>query len=522
MDFLRQFLRGIVQAWRQLSLSARINIVLAALAVVAVVGMAAFMGARPQYVTLSTGVAADKLQSILDSLTQQDIPYRLEDRNRTVLVPVKNLSAAQLALAEKDLPVGRAVPPGWELFNESELMTNQWLQDVKFMRALQGQIQQQLNAFDFVDYSYVLIREAKEEMFASEQKPSEAAVTLAVTRPLTKQEVKAVVSIVGHAGGPNLHPGNITVTTTSGDVLYLPPESEFASIASSKLEVVEDWERQREMKIKSKLAELGLRGTVSVSAKVNFQDQEVRAEQVSEGTELSTYSTTSNTNSRENLPEGAPGAYANVPEAAAGPGGTSTTEETTEEITNFEPSRTTTTTKIGPGNIDKFLVTMVVEGDYEEAQTAEGQTERRYVGLSDERRKALADLAKAAVGDWENPSEVTLYDQPFDIGRLPEAAAAVEAYAAAQRWDRVLQWGKNGLEILAILGGFLLVRSFLRRAIVRPEEEIEEEEEVKEIPEATREDLRRQEVAAAVRNLAVEEPEMVAALMRSWLAEEEE
>jgi len=66
------------------------------------------------------------------------------------------------------------------------------------------------------------------------------------------------------------------------------------------------------------------------------------------------------------------------------------------------------------------------------------------------------------------------------------------------------------------------VRRFLRRAIVRPEEEIEEEEEVKEIPEATREDLRRQEVAAAVRNLAMEEPEMVAALMRSWLAEEEE
>jgi flagellar M-ring protein FliF len=151
-------------------------------------------------------------------------------------VPISQRSNAQILLAQNDLPVGRPVPPGWELFSATELMTNQWLQNVKFMRAIQGEIQKQLNAFDFVNDSYVLIREAKEELFVSEQKPSEAAITLDINRPLTKQEVKAIVSIVDHAGGPNLHPGNITVVSTKG-MFYIASTIEFCFPRQFKLEL---------------------------------------------------------------------------------------------------------------------------------------------------------------------------------------------------------------------------------------------------------------------------------------------
>lgn len=521
MEYLRQLLNGIAEAWRTLSVSARVNIGVAGAGVLVLMFFVMWMGARPQYVTLSSQLNPQDTTKVVDMLTQQSIPYKTQDNNSTVLVPASQRSAAQLLLAENNLPVGRPVPPGWELFSETELMTNQWLQDVKFMRALQGEVQQQLNAFDFVDYSYVLIREAKEELFVSEQRPSEAAVTLEVTRPLSKQEIKAIVSLVDHAGGSNLHPGNITVTTTSGDVLYLPPQSEFASLANSKLELATEWEKQRETKIEAKLRELGIRGTATVSARLNFDSLEETTEQVMEGTELSTYTVDTSTESTEKKPEGAPGAFANVPEGGATAGGTSSQETNTEEIVNFEPSRLTRKKKTDPGDVVKYLVTLVIEGDYEESADEQGNKTRKYVGLTEERKKTYTDLAMAAVGEGQTPTEVIIHDHPFAIEELGAAKEAIGSYSSALLRDRVGEWVWSAVQILAIIVGFFMLRIFLRRAIQVPGEEVEEEGPI-ELPEATREDMRRQEVAREVARLSVDEPEMVAALLRSWIVKEEE
>ena len=205
MDFLRQFIDGLRQAWRQLSLTARVNIALAGIAVAVVIGSVVYFGAQTQYISLASDIESNNLAKMTDLLKGAGIAYRLENNNTTIVVPVKNRSEAQLLLTENNIPIGRKALPGFELFAETDLMTNQWLHDVKFMRALQGELQRQLNAFDFVKTSYVLIREAKDELFTADQKPSEAAVTLELTRPISKQEIKAVVSVIDHAGGPNLH-----------------------------------------------------------------------------------------------------------------------------------------------------------------------------------------------------------------------------------------------------------------------------------------------------------------------------
>jgi flagellar M-ring protein FliF len=521
VEYLRQLLSGIADVWRKLSTSARVNIVVAGLGVAALIAAIVWMGAQPQYVTLSSQLSPQDATKIADELAQAGVPYKFTSNNATVMVPANRRSDMQLLLAQSNLPVGKPVPPGWELFSQNDLMTNQWLQDVKFMRALQGQIQQQLNAFDFVNYSYVLIREAKEELFVSEQKPSEAAVTLEVTRPLSKQEIKGILSIVDHAGGPNLHPGNITIITTTGEVLYLPPQSEFASIANSKLELVTEWEKQREMKLMSKLRELGVRGTATVSARMDFDTKEETTEQVLEGTELSTYTVDTTVETTERLPEGSPGAFANVPEGAAAPGGTGSTETTSEEIINFEPSRMTRKTKTDPGNVVKYLVTLVVEGDYEETTDEQGNKVRTYSGLADERKKMYTDLAMAAVGEGETPTEVVIHDHPFAIEELGAAREAVIASASGEWRDWLSEWAWNGVQIVAIIVGFFMLRVFLRRAVQTAGEEMEAEEPI-ELPEATREDLRRQEVSREVTRLSTDEPEMVAALLRSWIAEEED
>ena len=526
MNFLRQLYINTRDAWQQLSVSARINISLAAAAVVALMVFVIIAGARPQYVTLSDGIAPDQVGKIVETLEQAGVAYHIENNNRTIKVPLEERSAMQLKLVEAGLPVGRKVAPGFEeLFAESDLMTNRWLQDVKLMRAIKGELERQLNAFDFVDYSIVTIREAKDEIFVADQRPSEALVTLAVNRPVSKREVKGIVSMISAAGGANLHDGNITVAQTNGEFLHLPPDSPFTALASSRLELRVAEEKEREAKLQRKLDDLGIHGTVSVSAKMNFDAKEVTATLAAEGAEVSTYEMTTTLQSTENLPQGAPGALANVPEGTAAPGGVITTEENNESIANYEPSITTTKTTTDPGNVVKYLVSLVVEGDYTEQPDPEneGQTLRTYAGLAEDRREMLIALAKATVGEGEAETEVTVHDYPFDTDEISAAVAAVEEAASARRWETVQQYVVSAAQILAIIAGFFFVRRFFQRAIHIPVE-IEEEEIVEDIrmPEASQEDVRRERVAGEIQRLVTDQPDTIAALVRTWLSEEED
>ncbi len=521
VNFLRQLAQGIAKAWKELSLTARVNIVAGGVAVMVLMAVTVYFGARPQYVTLTSTADSQKITQVTDLLDQEGVAYVLQDDNQTIRIPHDRLSTTQLLLAKNELPVGRSVPPGWELFAENELMTNQWNQDVKFMRAVQGELQRQINAFDFVSYSYVLIREAKQELFVSEQLPSEASVTLETTRPLTREEIKGIVSMVSRAGGANLHPGNITVVDTAGTILHMPPQSDYVALASSRYELAADVERERENKLMSKLKELGVRGTVSVSARLDFDELEETTEQVLEGAELSSFTMSTSITSTESLPEGAPGAFANVPEAGAAPGGTNTSEETTEEIINYEPSRLVRTKKTNPGDVVKYLVTMVVEGDTKEVTDDEGNTTTEYVPLTEVRKKVFEDLAMATVGEGSVPTMVTVHDQPIEIDGLAATAAAMQELASARRWEQMIGYAWTAAQIFLILLAFIILRRLLQRAIVSPTVE-EVEEEVYELSPEEQEALRRNRISQELSTLSTQDPAMVAALLRSWLVGEEE
>lgn len=515
MEFLRQLAEGLAEAWQRLSLSARVNIVLAFFAVCAIIAAAVFWGGQPQYVTLSSHLAPSETASVLDALAQQGIPARTSPDNTAVLTPVRDRSRAQLALAEANLPIGRPATPGFELLQTADMMTTQHQQRMQFTRALQGEIQRQLNNLDFVDNSYVLIREAREELFRSYQEPSEASVTLQLRRPPSPRETKAIVNMVARAGGPNLQPKNITVITTDGTVLHDPADDGFSSMASSKLEYLADLERMRERRIEESLARLNVRGTARVSAKVDFEEREVTSEKMEEGTEVSIMTTTSSLVTTEGPPEGAPGALANIPPGAVTPGGLRTSEELEEEIINFEPSRTVTRTRQGPGAVEQYLVTLVVEGNY----TTDAEGNRVYAGLEETDRQKYMDLAKAAVGEGNVPTQVTVYDQAFDIDGLVGVTAPADTLrdAAFQEWVLQLLWYM--VQIALIVAGFFFVRGFLRRAIESPGVK---DADLQDLPQQAPEVLRRQEVEQELRRMSSDEPELVSALLRTWMTQEED
>ena len=522
MESLFQFIRGLAQAWRRLSLSARINLILALLATAGLVAFMVFVAGKPNYVRLFEGVNPSEMSKIVVVLDQQGVPYKLEGGEQTILVPLKDRSRMKMLLSSQGVPTSQGYAPGFEVFERQDIMANRWLQDVRYMRAVQGELQRQLNEFDFVNKSFVFIREAKEELFTSQQKPSEAAVTLDVKRPLTKLEIKAVLHTISSFGGASLGLDNITLTTTDGTPLHLPADSEFASIANSKLEYIAELEKQREDRVVKDLERLGVRAIVKVSAVVDFDSKTETITKSEDGAVVSSMTTTTSTTTKEALPQGAPGAMANLPEGSASPGGTETKEQNEETVENFEPSKTESKTVHEPGKVLRYVVGAIVEGEVKKSTGADGKETTEYVGLTPENRKTYEDFIMAAVGQGEEPTQVTISDQPFEIAKLTEARVAFEEIERARTLDVVLQYGMNVAKLLLVLVGFLLVRSFLRRAMVFPAEGVAGERGGGvPMPTASPEDLRREEIAAEVTRLSEQEPDAVASLIRSWLAEEE-
>jgi flagellar M-ring protein FliF len=523
VEFIRQLLNGVLDTWRHLTLSARINIGLWGVAVVVVMAVLIVVGNRPQFVTLTDQVTPANVTRLRTLMDEEGIVYRLRDSNRRVEVPMERLSSAQLLLAQNEIPVGRSIAPGFALFDKTDLMTSRYLQDVQFMRALQGELEQILNDFEFIEHSRVIIREAPDELFRRDERPAEALVTLETRRSLTNEEVKGIRSLIAQGGGPNLQADHITIMTTRGEVLAAPPDSKFASIANSKREYVVQLEREREQRLFQSLRDMGVRATVRVSAQVDFDEKETTQELAEEGVEISAYTNESIITSQEGLPEGAPGTTANLAAGTESPGGMLHSEETSETITNMEPSYTRTTTRSAGGDVIKYQVALVVEGDYEETPGAEGEEpSRNYVGLSDARRETYTDLARMAVGEGTTPTEVVLHDHPFQVDTMPGTAigsAQAEASRTAQLW-----WERGWLiaQVVLILLGFLLIRMFLRRAIEVPDMEEEEIIPTVQEPRMTKEELRRQQVNEEIERLSLEDPELVTALLRSWLAEEED
>ena len=523
LDFARQFWSDIKAAWAKLSLSARVNIGLAGAAVMVVILFVAFSGAPSLYRTLASGVGPGALSQIRTLLEEQGVDYKIEGDDKVLVsVSPKEFDALRLSLVENVIPLTRSVLPGFEILLDSDMMASKWMQDTKFIVAVQGRLQKQLNEFEAISYSRVTIREARSALFRNEQQDSEASVTLALKRKLTDREIAGIVKMVAASGGPHLTPNNVIMMDTDMNTLWSPAADDMVSTANSRHEHIAYIERAKEEKILGILTNMGVLATVAVSAKTNWDQVEETSNEILDGQPLSEAVIEITNTSTETLPQGSPGVLAGVPEASASAGTIELSETEIETIINNENGRRFTVTKTTPGDVVQYLAALVIAEEYG-PDTVDADTGDVVAGepmvLSQEELDTYENIAMMALAGGELAPEIYVTSHPFKVDRLAASVASAAEAAASMEYKKQMAW--QATQILMIIVFFFLARVLLRRVIQLPGELVEEEE-VAEIPEATREDIRRQEVAAQVAQLAEENPETVALLLRAWINETED
>ena len=516
---LRQLLLGLYQTWQRLTASARINIAVAGMVTVAVVIALVYMGTRPTFVPLYTNLSLDDASAITTYVQDQGVSFKLTDGGTTVLVPSRSLTDLRVALREQNLPASYGHVPGFELLDTQDMFANRQMQDINYLRAVQGELTRQLTEYSFVNRAFVHIQPAKEELFSRNQEQSEASVLLDVNRPLHDREVKAVLGTVGTFGGTRLNPKNISLTTTDGDILHSPTDDEFASVASSQLEHLASHETYLKEKVETALASIGKRGVVNVGVDLDWSKEHVMREEVIEGVPVSEMIIENTSTTSEGPPEGAPGAGANIPQGLGASETSATEDSESQTLTNYDVGRTMTDTEEMPGRVRQYTIAACVDsGQRRPTVDADGEATgaNEYVPMTEEELEHVRTFVAAAVPNVAADA-VSVFDQPISMESLAVAQQAFDDVERARIWGMVMEALRGLAPILLLVVGLLVVRHFLLR-ITAQAPEMEEEVVITQLSPA---ESRRQEVASQVDRLTRESPEAMASILRTWISEED-
>ena len=162
-------------------------------------------------------VAAGDLIAVLDA---EKIPYRLHPESGQVLVPEAMLGKARMLLAAKG--VTAKLPAGLELMDRNDpLGVSQFVQDVRFRRALEGELVQSIMTLEPVESARVHLSIAKSSSFVvSDGEKSSASVVVALKpgRKLASEQIAAIINMVAGSVA-SLDPQRVSLIDQAGNLL---------------------------------------------------------------------------------------------------------------------------------------------------------------------------------------------------------------------------------------------------------------------------------------------------------------
>ena len=417
----------------------------------------------PDFQLLYADLSLEDAGEIVMKLKEQKIPYQISANGKAVLVPKENLYEMRLTLANEGLPQGSGV--GFEIFDKTSLGMTEFVQNVNYQRALQGELARTINGFDEIEHSRIHIVMPTKSLFVEDEEPPSASVVLKIRsgRSLSERQIRGIVHLIS-ASISQLEPENVTVVNSKGKMLAGSEEkSSMAQLSSNQLEYQEKVEQGLEKRIDSMLEKiLGpgkaiARITCSLDFKRHEKTEEiydrdgkvVRSEQL-----MDTIS-----QRRESTEMGIPGVASNMP-----------TEESNASITNgwnndspeyrkqdktinYEIGKVTSHTIEPMGRIERLSVAVVVDGTHELVTGEEGESQWRYTPRTQEELTKIENIVKRAVNFYaERGDDIEVVNIPFEVDRANE----VEEEVAEGSWFSKLKQYSEYLRY-AFLGIFLLL-----------------------------------------------------------------
>ncbi len=314
------------------------------------------------YQVLYGNMGIDDAAAIITWLTENDISYQLANNGRNIKVAAANVHKLRLQLASVGLPQGGGV--GFEVFDDQSFALTDFVQNVNYTRALQGELARTIASLNPVDTARVHLALPEKRLFQNQQQDPTASVvvTLRPGQRLNEKQIQGIVHLVsGSITG--LQPENVTIIDQNSKVLTaIGDQGLLGSISPDMLEI----QIQVENKLQERAQALLDRtvgpeqSMVRVTAALDFtkfekteeifdaEEPVIRSEQISED-KSGTVSA-----------GGVPGVTANLGGGADETVRTSPTSSRYSRTTNFEISKVISRTINPVGTLQKLSVSVMV------------------------------------------------------------------------------------------------------------------------------------------------------------------
>lgn len=392
-------------------------------------------GSEGDYQVLFDQLSAEDSAKVIEQLEKDKIPYRIP-RENVIEVPKEVVYKERITIASMGIPKEGHV--GFELFDKQEFGATNFDQEVKFRRALEGELARSIDSLAPVEKSSVSLALPKETLFVSEEVPPSASVMvqLADGGKLTAKQIRGIKKLVASAV-PKLTPENVTLIDSEGEALG----DDEGAAAMGELSALQQQykskeEKKQEEKIVNVLAPF-IGGKDRIVAKVTIEYD--FSEQSSTSEKFDPESVVRSEQTSEEKREGAapapvggvPGAVSNVgPVEGLSTGGSGEKYEKNTGTTNYEISKTVSTTKMEFARIKRMTAAVVVDGKYEPKKGPDGTPteEMEYIALDETQLQAIDALVKQSIGvDEQRGDQVSIRNFEFQTtkeGMEPKDAAS--------------------------------------------------------------------------------------------------
>ena len=398
----------------QLSNQKKLGLILSAAAVVALLAGALMWSQTPEYRVLYNNVPEQDGAAIIGALQQMNVPYKFSESGGAILVPEKQVHEVRLRLAGQGLPKGGLA--GFELMENQKFGASQFLEQVNYQRALEGELARSIQSIAAVQSARVHLAIAKPSVFSREkQQPSVSVLlNLHAGRVLSVEQVSAIVHLMS-SSVPNLPVKNVTVVDQHGNLLSTQNDKQDSRFDAKQLEYIQELEENYIRRIETILTPITGAANVraQVTADVDFSRVE-RAEETyrpnnteSEAAAIRSQQTLEATSTGSKLDGGIPGALSNrPPEPASAPieaGGANKeggdkpavpTDKKKESTTNYEVDKTVQHVQQSTGNIKRLSAAVVV--NYRKKVDENGEVTNEP--LTADEIKEINNLVREAMG----------------------------------------------------------------------------------------------------------------------------
>jgi flagellar M-ring protein FliF len=177
------------------------------------------MAGAPSYTTVMTGVDPAKTTQITSALTAAGVPFELQNGGTAVAVQKGKETAANVALATKGLNTG-TTQPGFEILDKQKLGASSQQQQIAYQRGLEGTIANTIGQIQGGGGAQVHLTLAQDNLFANESRAATAAVLLPQdSSSLDPSSVRGIANLVA-SSVPGLKAQQVTITDGTGTMLW--------------------------------------------------------------------------------------------------------------------------------------------------------------------------------------------------------------------------------------------------------------------------------------------------------------